>query len=67
MKTKALVSLIGFFGQQWLGGLAEAKNWTDAWFIEGSILYLQYDLIDKASLSAFWQVRKFTLLNYLLD
>ncbi|XP_011497354.1 PREDICTED: aminopeptidase N [Ceratosolen solmsi marchali] len=47
LKTKALVSLIGFFGQQWLGGLAEAKNWTDAWFIEGSILYLQYALIDK--------------------
>ncbi|KAL7288638.1 hypothetical protein TKK_0017371 [Trichogramma kaykai] len=46
-KAKALLNLIGLVGQQWLGGLVDAKNWTDAWFLEGSAIYLQYALIDK--------------------
>ncbi|XP_014203770.1 thyrotropin-releasing hormone-degrading ectoenzyme-like [Copidosoma floridanum] len=46
-KTRALLNLIGLVGQQWLGGLVGAKNWTDAWYLEGSVLYLQYALVDK--------------------
>ena len=45
--------MIGLVGQQWLGGLVDSKNWTDAWFLEGSALYLQYELIDKASFYKF--------------
>ncbi|KAJ8681944.1 hypothetical protein QAD02_017736 [Eretmocerus hayati] len=46
-KIKALRNLVSLVGQQWLGGLVDGKNWTDAWFIEGSVVYFQYALLDK--------------------
>ncbi|XP_001608203.2 aminopeptidase N [Nasonia vitripennis] len=46
-RAEALLNLIGLVGQQWLGGLVDAKNWTDAWFAEGSTRYLQQVLLDK--------------------
>lgn len=48
-RADALLNIIGLVGQQWLGGLVDAKNWTDAWFAEGSVRYFQHVLLDKAS------------------
>ncbi|XP_058791349.1 thyrotropin-releasing hormone-degrading ectoenzyme-like [Phymastichus coffea] len=46
-KADALLNLIGLIGQQWLGASVDARNWTDAWYVEGSELYLQHALLEK--------------------
>nr|ARK20032.1 thyrotropin-releasing hormone-degrading ectoenzyme [Ampulex compressa] len=46
-KTEALEAFLYLLGQQWLGGLVNANNWTDAWILDGSLLNFQYKLIEK--------------------
>lgn len=46
-KTEASKSLIRLLAEQWLGGRVDIKSWTDAWILEGSLLYLQDRLIDE--------------------
>ena len=53
LRARALLNLLGLVGQQWLGGLVDSRNWTDAWYAEGSVIYLQHTLLDKASFNVF--------------
>ncbi|XP_046823563.1 aminopeptidase N-like isoform X2 [Vespa crabro] len=46
-RTEALKTLIGLLGEQWLGGRVNVKSWTNAWILEGSLLYFQHLLIEK--------------------
>ncbi|XP_046615314.1 aminopeptidase N-like [Neodiprion virginianus] len=40
-------NLIRLIGEQWLGGLVSTQTRMEAWFLEGSLFYLQYLLADK--------------------
>ncbi|XP_068991429.1 aminopeptidase N isoform X3 [Neodiprion pinetum] len=40
-------NLIRLIGEQWFGGLVSTQTRMEAWFLEGSLFYLQYLLADK--------------------
>lgn len=71
-RTEALKTLIGLLGEQWLGGRVNVKSWTNAWILEGSLIYLQHLLIDKARdwpnyllLTPYFIIRSFRLFAYI--
>ncbi|XP_012283051.1 aminopeptidase N [Orussus abietinus] len=46
-RERALKDLARLVGEQWLGGLVGAQNWTDAWILEGSLASVQRMVLEK--------------------
>ncbi|XP_066603299.1 aminopeptidase N-like isoform X2 [Prorops nasuta] len=46
-KVSSLKAMVHFLGEQWLGGKVTMRNWTDQWIFEGSLIYLEHELIEK--------------------
>ena len=51
MKEHAMINVMKLITEQWLGGLVNMQNSSDAWLLESSTLYLQHWLSSEASKS----------------